>query len=124
MVETDRKNKAYVNSSDFLPNSYLRSPKRSEHSNTYKTQSLGLFNPDMHESLAESLNPSSRQLSFASYKRRSPSALGSTESTLARTLMPSEELLRSGSGMGGNSSLDFVIDYDSIYKYKANYQTP
>ena len=51
MIKTERKNKAYVSSNDFLPNSFLRSPKRSEHSQSYKTQSLGLFNPDMHESL-------------------------------------------------------------------------
>lgn len=128
MAQTERKNKAYVSSNDFLPNSYLRSPKRSEHSNSYKTQSLGLFNPDMHESLAESLNGSSRHLSFASAKRHSPSAMGSTESTWARTLMPSEELLathnRSGSGIGTNSALHHCeIDYDSIYKYAA-FQTP
>lgn len=56
MVKTERRNKAYVSSNDFLPNSYLRSPKRSDYSNSFKTQSLGLFNPDMHESLADSLN--------------------------------------------------------------------
>lgn len=128
MIQTERKNKAYVSSSDFLPNSYMRSPKRSEHSNSYKTQSLGLFNPDMHESLADSLNMSSRHMSFASCKRNSPSAMGSTESTFARTVMPSEELLathhRSGSGLGRHSALDHtIIDYDSIFKY-GNYQTP
>lgn len=37
MAATERKNKAYVSSNDFLPNSFLRSPKRSEHSNSYKT---------------------------------------------------------------------------------------
>lgn len=129
MAETERKNKAYVSSNDFLPNSYVRSPKRSEYSNSYKTQSLGLFNPDMHESLADSLNLSSRHMSFASVKRHSPSAMGSTESTFARTIMPSEELLnthqfRSGSGIGRHSALDHTyIDYDSIYKYP-QYQTP
>jgi hypothetical protein len=56
MIKTERRNKAYVSGSDFLPNSYLRSPKKSEFSQSCKTKSLGLFNPDMHESLADSLN--------------------------------------------------------------------
>lgn len=48
--------------------------------------------------------------------------MGSTESTFARTVMPSEELLvtqhRSGSGLGRLSGLDHtIIDYDSVYKY-------
>lgn len=37
MAQTERKNKAYVSSQDFLPNSYIRSPKRSEHSNSFIT---------------------------------------------------------------------------------------
>ena len=55
--------------------------------------------------------------------------MGSTESTFARTIMPSEELLatqnRSGSRIDRLSALDHgIVDYDSIYKFQHHYQTP
>jgi len=37
MILTQRRNKAYVSSNDFLPNSFVRSPKRNEHSQSFKT---------------------------------------------------------------------------------------
>lgn len=106
----------------------MRSPKRSAHSNTYKTQSLGLFNLDMHGSLTDSFNMTPRQLSFASIKRHQTSVMASTSTTLGRTIMPSEEYLvahqRSDSAFGRNSGLELTnIDFDSIYKYP-QFQTP
>lgn len=46
MVAKEKKYQAYVSSSEFLPNSVLKSPQMRLHSNTVKTQSLGLYPMD------------------------------------------------------------------------------
>jgi len=68
------------------------SPKKSSFSNTFKTQSLGLFNADMHESLSESLNLTDSQSIYKFHSntlpgnqiigRNSPSAMATTGTTI------------------------------------------
>ena len=43
-MEKKKANLKYVSATDFFPNSYNNSPKKKPHSNTFKTQVLGLFN--------------------------------------------------------------------------------
>lgn len=111
MVAETKQNREYVSSADFLPNSFVRSPRRAEYSNTFKTQTLGLFNPEMHESLADSL-AGGASLMGSPRQLKSPSAMASTGSTLGGT----DAFLDPGTGR--HTDLGHApIDFDSVYKY-------
>ena len=45
-IKKKKKYEAYVSSSEFLPNSVMKSPQRELHSHTVRTQSLGLYHMD------------------------------------------------------------------------------
>jgi hypothetical protein len=96
-----------VNSNEFLPNSILKSPKKSYFSNSSKTKAIGLFNLDDHSNLKESLNSKFNMTLLNS----TPSALASTDGSTRR--QNNSTLLKNVTGR--NTDLGF---FDSLYKYQ------